>query len=747
MVTESEVSFKQQGFRKPRRSKPFRLIKLAVIPPPYIPSFIVDKTELMSGVMPALFVILILILVLFLTSCGRGGATLTGLPFQQEYLNKTQAESTESLLQAVPDGEYQLLEDLAASIEQMPDTAFATTADENWLKHHPRLHEVKLMKILDHAERAILNENFKNAQKILEEQFIPKTDGCSGGKPENDIVVYCPIALDLFGDAQTIIAQIKEITQQKQPKQGRTANAVDLTTFKNSLLQKLDGIRTTLSNAPDSAFKAPEVNSKKILLDHVDIARILMESGDLDGARNWIRDNLFTLIDGGDGGSKTDDLLQTWFYSTPEYFQAITLVHKFLQDLKITQITITPTPSNRIIEAGQSIQFTAACIYSSQVEKDCTTSVNWFSSDASIAAITSAGKLAAATSGDVSVYAQADTITSNTAAVKIVGAGVFWDDFDLAYLNPQKWNNVFQYGSSIEADGARLNLTGGTYAHAQVMPVQYFNIAPGERVEMELTADPGASGGSLYIQGFGIYDRRSNGLAIGVVAGSLLAAPKMYLASPLSYKTVPLTNPVGAYRVVYQNGIATVTLNGSFIAQIPASLDGMRATFFMYASAGSGSSIFDLYFDNFITNQPDPGETAIEISNMTRPFLSDGSGGLFPGESFRLRLTSSPHLSDVRGKLVNAVNFLPLMEFAMKQTATPGVYEYNGVMPAVVPAVVAFSASDDGFNRVELYTQRVATVLTAPRTLVRTTEAAAGEFKPTDFLPEFLLPLELRNQM
>ena len=744
VVTESEISFKQRRLHKPRRNKKIRLIKLAIIPPPYIPSFMVDKGELMGSVMPAIFVIFIFILMLFLTSCGRGGSALTGLPFQQEHLNKMQIENTESLLQAVPSSEYQLLEDLAASIEQMPDTAFVTTADENWVKHHPRLHEVKLMKILDSAEKAILNEKFKNAQKILEEQFIPKVDGCSGGKPENDLVVYCPVAIDLFGNAQTIIAQIKEMTQQKQAKQGRTAHAVDLTTFKNSLIQELDDIRTTLSNATDSAFKAPEVNTRKILLDLMDIAKILIESGDLDGARNWIRDNLYPLIDGGDSGSRTDDLLQTWFYSTPEYFQAITLVHNFLQDLKITQITITP--SNRIIEVGQSIQFTASCLYSAQVEKDCTTSVNWFSSDAAIAPFLSAGRLTAATAGDVSVYAQADTTTSNTTAVKVVGAGVFWDDFGLSYLNPQKWNNVFQYGSSVEADGTRLNLAGGTYSHAQVMPVQYFNIVPGERVEMELTADPGTSSGNLYIQGFGIYDRRSNGLAVGVVAGSLLAAPKIYLASPLAYKTVLLTNPAGTYRVVYQNGIATVTLNGSLIAQIPASLDGMRATFFMYASAGSGNSIFDLYFDNFITNQPDPGETTIEISNTTRQFLPDGNGGLLPGESFRLRLTSSPHLSDVRGKLVNALNFQPLMEFAMKQTATPGVYEYNGVMPAVVPAVVAFSASDDGFNRVELYTHRIVTAMTAPRTLARTDEAG-GDFKPADFLPEFLLPHELRNQM
>lgn len=726
-----------------------------------------------------LVAVVFLISVFIIAGCGGGGSSSVA-PSQPSVSQVVQDGYVEDLAKEVPYDIDVILDDgrtagrstggtysselndileIKAYFEGLPDDAY--NIPPVWKVILGKVKEKRLTYIVRGIEKKIEKGHYKIAYWKIAKKLLPRVDGCDGGVPRDDYIVDCAVKSPIYATAVEMMAVIEEVVgpwknrdkgknrnddDDDDDEDGRDADRsaylIDMETFKNNLLNSIDTIKGYIENAGDSAFSGVVADPRGTLLGVLTVAANYVIDEDFTSAKETLENTFLPMIDGGIGGDASDDLIQEWVYSTEQYASTINLTDQMLQDTTITQVTVTP--ASGIMEAGQSLQFTATCLYSDLVEKECNGEVDWFSDNPSVADFTAPGLLAGYTAGDTTVRASAEDVNSGWLPVKVVGAGVFWDPFDRTYLDPTKWSDAYQYGSTIQADGSRLHLSGGAYSHAQVVPVQYFNVGSGEKVEVEVEIDTGTSGGSCYVQSFGIYDRSTTGVAVGIIDGDGFANPMIYISSPIDYRNITVSDANGVYKIVYQSGVATVTLNGSQIGQVNARLDGTRVTFFLFASSGGGTSYFDLYFDNFITNQPNPGETVVSIENNTRPFLPDGSGGLFANEVFTLRLVATPYQADVKGRLMDAATFQQLIpEFSMNQTATPGIYEYTAVMPAGVPATVVFSASDDGFNRMELYTRRIDTGTSAARSVAR----ATGAMRPTDFLPAFLLPMELRDAL
>ncbi|MEW5945483.1 MAG: Ig-like domain-containing protein [bacterium] len=730
-----------------------------------------DGKTAKNELLPALF----LVALIFTSGCGGGGSSTVAPP--QPSVSQPALDAHDGdLAMEVPYDIDVVLEDgrtagrsaastaysselndvlsLISYFETLPDDAY--NIPPVWKVVLGRVKEKRLVHIANDIERKIENENYRIAYLKIARKLLPRVDGCDGGNPADDYIVDCPLKSAIYAEAVRMMTLIEQVMgtlkirgedradddedDEADGDKGREARAVDLTTFKNSLLNSIDTIKGYIQNAPDSAFSGVVADPRGTLLGILTVAANYIIDGNFTAAKDELQITFLPLVDGGAGGDPSNDLINSWVYSTAEYASAMDILNRLIRDVTITQVTVTP--ASGVFEAGRSLQFNAVCLYSDLVEKECNAELAWVSSDPAVADFTAPGLLTGFAAGSASICASAENVNSGWLPVRVVAAGVFWDPFDLTYLDPLKWSDAYQYASTIGVDGARLHFTGGAYSFAQLIPTQYFNVEAGEQVSLETDFDLGTSGGFIYVQGFGMFDRSSTGVAVGIVAGTGVSSPYIYLSSPNDYQ-VFYTLETGKFSIMYQNGAAKLYLNGKLMGQIAADLEGKRVTFFVYGTTGGADSYMDLYFDNFITNQPDPGERTIAVENGSRPFNIDGSGGLLPGETFILTVTAPIYQTDVTGKVLDASTLQPILpEFEMRETATLGTYQYTGAMPVALPSVVAFSASDDGYTRVQLYTRRITTGASAARALARET---GTPLRPADFLPEFLLPLELRD--
>lgn len=287
---------------------------------------------------------------------------------------------------------------------------------------------------------------------------------------------------------------------------------------------------------------------------------------------------------------------------------------------------------------------------------------------------------------------------------------LFSDNFKTNYLDPEKWTDYFVYdGTVVESLKNRLSFRSSTPdTSAMLIPVHYFKVDPGEQVEASVKMINKKSEGETVLQGFSIYDGKGGGVSVGVFNGSDTnrptiggVLPNVYISSQSDWlydwcmAYVPKTD--GTYKISYKNGFASVLFNGDEIGRVAARLDGENAVFMLNGYAGL-NSYFDMYFENFATNQMQPGDENLKVRNNTRPFLSNGSGGLKPGESFTLRFEGTHGLGSVMGRMYDAVNYNTMVDFEMRETSVPGVYEYTGIMPSSAPAKVVFSASECAYG-------------------------------------------------
>ncbi|MUK43679.1 hypothetical protein GNP61_19210 [Aliivibrio fischeri] len=85
-------------------------------------------------------------------------------------------------------------------------------------------------------------------------------------------------------------------------------------------------------------------------------------------------------------------------------------------------VSIQITPPNSSVAKGNSQQYTATATYTDATTANMTGSVNWFSSDTSLASITSAGLVTGISEGEVNVHATLGSITSNSVELTVIAA-------------------------------------------------------------------------------------------------------------------------------------------------------------------------------------------------------------------------------------------------------------------------------------------------------------------------------------
>ncbi|MUK36720.1 hypothetical protein GNP82_03940 [Aliivibrio fischeri] len=85
-------------------------------------------------------------------------------------------------------------------------------------------------------------------------------------------------------------------------------------------------------------------------------------------------------------------------------------------------VSIQITPPSASVAKGNSQQYTATATYTDDTTADISSSVNWFSSDTSLASITSAGLATGISEGEVNVHATFNSITSNNVTLTVTAA-------------------------------------------------------------------------------------------------------------------------------------------------------------------------------------------------------------------------------------------------------------------------------------------------------------------------------------
>ncbi|WP_063656835.1 beta strand repeat-containing protein [Aliivibrio fischeri] len=85
-------------------------------------------------------------------------------------------------------------------------------------------------------------------------------------------------------------------------------------------------------------------------------------------------------------------------------------------------VSIQITPPSASVAKGNSQQYTATGTYTDDTTADISSSVNWFSSDTSVASITSAGLATGISEGEVNVHATFNSITSNNVTLTVTAA-------------------------------------------------------------------------------------------------------------------------------------------------------------------------------------------------------------------------------------------------------------------------------------------------------------------------------------
>ncbi|MEW6202197.1 MAG: hypothetical protein AB1546_09490 [bacterium] len=328
----------------------------------------------------------------------------------------------------------------------------------------------------------------------------------------------------------------------------------------------------------------------------------------------------------------------------------------------------------------------------------------------------------------------------------------FFDNFNSFYLDPAKWSDFFVFGGAVtEIRENRLYFRTNTPdTSAMVIPMHYFNINPGEQVQAQVKIANRKSGGESVVQSFSLYDIEGGGISVSIFSGTSVdpsSQPTVYVSSLGNWlydwcmAYLPKTD--GTYKVDYRNGIASVYIDGKKLGQVAAQLDGKKVAFMLNAYAGT-NSYFDLYFDDFTSNQQYPGDQNIALLNNKQQRARKAPAALKPGEPYTLQFKATPGLGNgkVFGRMYDAVNFTTLLDFEMTETSVRGIYEYKGIMPSTVPKEIVFSASECPYGYggagcfstpLPSFTKRIVTSDTATKTpQVRTLR------RPSDSDLEFL---------
>lgn len=623
-------------------------------------------------------------------------------------------------------------------VNTIPDTAFAyPTTRENRLDTSWKN---KLLSTLSRIETTVNAENYTRAARIIEVKLVPRVDGCNGGSPDDDYIADCGQKGVLYQNAQEMLTLMASAPG-KAPKSGkstaREAAAFDFAAFKAELLATVNEMEAFINGLPAGAFAGIVPDPRGVLIGILTVAANHIQDGNFEAAKAELLANFLPLVDGFNGGSLADDLITNSIYQT----EVFNKTNDVITAIETTVVRIDVTPGSANLLVGDTVDFSAECVYSDNTSFNCTDTVVWQSSDTSVAAFVLGGMLQANAAGTTAVTANHEGLLSApvNVAVTSIPIGMLADDFDGTWLNPEKWSDVYNNeAASLSLSGGKLRMTGGTSQYAQIIPTEAFYVAPGEQVVLQADFDLGASTGGFYVQGIGMMVGNTTGLAVGILGGDSYAQPLLYYSSPSAYGRIPAAR-TARIRVVYKSGLATVYLNNMStpLTSFSAAIDDRHVVFFLYASASGVGSNYSVAFDNYWTNQNEPGEVGVKIENMTRPFAADGSGGILPGEAIRVTVETSPGNGTVEAGLLNTSSMSYVIPPMSLTETTPGVYVLNTTMPATPVSKVAVAASSDRFTRIKIHTRKVTSLVSAGRVV----EKKTGETAP---LPGFLLPEELR---
>jgi len=589
---------------------------------------------------------------------------------------------------------------LKTSVENLPSTAFIKVSKKQIFLGEMK--RIRLNRIIKNIEMDVRHNNFRTALSRVERKLIPRVDGCSGGKTQDDYLLDCGAKTSIYNTAiqmRSLLTAYIAANPKGGRHAGREAAVLDLASFKNDLLSKINNLKTYITNLPVSAFNGAVTDPRGVLLDILTVAINYAIDGEFDSVKTEMNDSFVPYVDGLNG----DDLIVEPTARQNTYNSALAII----QEVSVTAVAITPISSRLKIAGTQD--FIAECTYSAQYIEECTDRVTWASSNASVGTIDSTGTFTASAEGTANVTASYGAVISNTAVV-MVDSPYMSDSFDAGYLDPEKWNDFTNTGT-IAIAGGKVVMTGPRNQYSEIATSHYFDITPGELVTFEIDIDLSSSFGEYYVAGFGISDNSYAGIAIGLAGGNSVNGTLVYYSSPLrGAGGTTYVNDVrnGKFRVEYQNGTANLYLGGVLVQTFSADLDGKRLSFFVFGSAGWGNSYYDMLFDNFKTNQPYPGDTNMKVINNTSPFGIDGSGYFSNGDSYTIRIVAAPGQTDVTAGIMDPSDLKYIVQPSILTEVSSGVYETTGNLPLLSSTSLAAVGTDDGFQTVALHTRRIA---------------------------------------
>lgn len=621
---------------------------------------------------------------------------------------------------------------LKSRVESLPNSAFVKTSKKQIAMGE--LKRRRLARIVDFVVMDVKHNRYSRAAMVVDRKLIPRLDGCNGGKTKDDYILDCTSKATAYKSAVEIETLLASYTA---PNPGgrhtHRAAAASIDTFRTSVLAKISTLKTYINALPNSAFSGVVSDPRTVLVDILTIAANEALDGDFDAAKSEISDNFIPYVDGLNG----DDLITDATAKADVYSSATAIV----AELSVTAVSVSPSTGARL-SIGDTYAFSADCTYSDQYTEDCTDRVTWTSSATAVGTIDSVGIFTAVAAGTADVSAAYGTIASAAAPV-VVDSPYLIDNFDTGYMDAEKWNDFTNTGT-ISYGGGVVMMEGPKNQYSEIATAHYFNVDAGEAVSFEVDIDLGSSYGEYYVGGFGITDNMFEGIAVGLAGGTSVNGTMAYYSSPLrgSGGTFDVGNVrSGKFRVEYQNGIANVYLNGVLKQSFEAELDGKRLSFFVFSTAGWGSSYYSMSFDNFATNQPYPGDAYIKIENMTNPFGVDGSGTFANQESFKITVVDTPGLTNVQAGIVDPNDLSNIVAPAVMAETSSGVYELTGTLPMLSSTQLAAVASDDDFAAIALHTRRIDVAgASASRSAAR--QAADGHFLLNIF-PAAILPGEI----
>jgi hypothetical protein len=593
---------------------------------------------------------------------------------------------------------------IKAYIESLPSKAFRKVS-----KNDVKLAMAKqkrLERIVGEIRANIKRGGYAHAAKLIQRKLVPRVDGCNGGAAGDDYIVECANKTNVYQTAVQMLDLLSTV-----PRNSRNGNnvrsaaaSVNLNTFKTNLLAMINSLNNYVAGLPVSAFTSAVIDPKGTLVGILNVAANYAQDGDFDAVKETMEEDFMPYVDGYSGGDSSDDLIVDYTAQTQTYEKAQNVV----TTVSITSVAIAPASAT--VSTGATQNFTATCTYSGQYTEDCTDGVDWTSSNTSAGKIDEAGVFTGVAEGETTISARLGSLSSNTAIATVVSP-YFTDTFKNNYFAPEKWNDFSNSGTISVVSGV-LKMMGTQNDYSELASTNYFTIDPGDLMTMEVDLDLANSSGEYYVQGFGLCDNEMAGIAVGIAGGTVIGNTMIYYSSPLRGEggSIESYYSSGKFKIVYQNGTATLYRNGTQLVSFAADLEGKRLSFFLFATAGMNTSNYKTGFDNFATNQSFPGGTRIGIANESSPFGADGSGRLSYGDTYAITVVTSPGLTDVSAGLVDPDTLSYIVEpEIMTETSVPGTYELTGVLPPVSSPKIAAVATDDNFKTIALHTRRIST--------------------------------------